>query len=193
MRYVRATRCRQTGEVLAVIEQGVPFETGGIVEIEGRDCEMIDLGACEEFEAVGNICRGSYIFDRIEAHPLADTHEDAPKVRIKPDAIDAPALHFCPTSTVAILAHIDKRGPAGLPDVVKPALREAFKTREDVSLAQLRALGFTFDELKKHPRAHANRQRIEAEKMALAESNAKAAKQARIERRLAASKTTKAE
>ena len=185
MRFVRVCRSKNTGEVLAVVEQGVPFETGGQIEIDGHDCEMIDLGMCEEFEA-GN--RAAYIRERLEAHPLADAHEDAPKVRIKPDAADMPAVHYTPCGIADIMAHCEARGRDGLPEESKAVLRQMLAHREDVPLKTLHALGFSFDELKKHPRMLAKRQQIDQQRMAAqeaaAEAEREAARLARIERRL---------
>jgi hypothetical protein len=41
-----------------------------------------------------------------------------------------------------------------------------FKDRDDVSLTVLRGMGFTFQELKNHPRARANKLRVDADRIA---------------------------
>lgn len=192
MRFIRVCRDMDTGDVLAVIEQGVPFETGGHIEIEGRACEMLDLGACEEFDSVGANNRAAFIRERLEKHPLADTHEDAPKVRVKPDAEDAPTIHFTPCGIADINAHCEARGRDALPPAAAAALREMLAHREDVPLKTLAALGFSFDELKRHPRVLAKRQALDMARIAAqqaaaaaeAEATEAAKRQARIERRL---------
>lgn len=185
MRFVRVCRALETGEVLAVIEQGVPFETGGNIEFDGVASETIDLGLCEDFDAADAVTKAAYIRERLEKHPLADQHPDAPKVRFSPHAVDAPTLHFCPTNVTRIIEHVEQRGAAGLPSESRNALRQVFAGREDIPLKVLRAVGFTIEELKRHPRTHANRARIEAEKQAEAERLAAEVQRARLERKLA--------
>jgi hypothetical protein len=49
MRFVRYTVSKSTGTIIAVSEQDVPYEhdDGGLVEVDGHECEVIDLGAVE--------------------------------------------------------------------------------------------------------------------------------------------------
>lgn len=188
MRYIRVCRALDDGEILAVIEQGVPFETGGHIEFDGRESEMIDLGACEDFACAES--RGRFIFSRLETHPLADTHEDAPKVRFKPDATDAPEVMFCPARVSDIVAHIMARPQNALPAEVCADLKHRFAERQDVPMIALRAVGFSMDEIKNHPRATT---RARAAQTATQQQSKNAARAARIARRLAKSKPSKTE
>ena len=188
MRYIRVCRVLDNGEILAVIEQGVPFETGGEIRFEERESEMIDLGACEDFECAES--RGRFIFSRLETHPLADTHEDAPKVRFKADAIDAPEVMFCPSRVEDIVAHISARPVNALPEKVCADLKHRFGDRQDVPMIALRAVGFSLAEIKKHPRTTT---RARAAQTAALQESKNAARAARIARRLAKSKPSKTE
>lgn len=192
MRFIRVCRDSETGAVLAVIEQGVPFDTGGQVEIEGHACEMLDLGACEEFAFGGAPTRAAFIRERLEKHPLADTHVDAPKVRVKPEALDAPTIYWTPCSYLAIAEHLANRGRDSLPTLVCEALREHYTNTPYATARALRAIGYSFDQIKALPRfaearaaaaqSAMNRQ-LEAERQA-AEAEREAVRQARINRRL---------
>lgn len=113
MRFVRVYIEKATGKPLSVIEQEHPI---GAAEVEhvGTVTECIDLGLVNDFDPValdGTPCNhASHIRQRIEKHPLADTHPDAPKVRFAPEHKDVPRIHFCPCDTKGIEAHIKANG-----------------------------------------------------------------------------------
>jgi hypothetical protein len=149
---------------------------------------LVSIGVVDEATLPQGVAACAFAQKRLEKHPLADTHPDAPRLRWKPDATDLPNVTWMPCSLPELAAHCEARGRDGLPEESKAALREALKHREDVPLKTLHALGFSFDELKKHPRLLAKRQQLDQQRMAAqetaAEAEREAARLARIDRRL---------
>jgi hypothetical protein len=188
--FVRVLTDTATGRVKGFEALQVPFDSVSLGAPEGGEFAVTDLGVCES--AKDNTALASWLWANVEPHPLAFVHDDAPKVRVKPDAADAPTIHFAPCAVADIVAHCESRGRDGLPDAAKAALREMLAHREDVPLKTLAAIGFSFEELKQHPRVLAKRQALDmariAAQQAAAAAEAEAAeaakRQARIERRL---------
>ena len=84
--------------------------------------ECADLGLVDDFDPIGldgkPCSHAGHIYQRIEKHPLADTHPDAPKVHFKPEHKDVPRVHFCPCDTKGIEAHLKANGHDRLPTTV---------------------------------------------------------------------------
>jgi len=184
MRYARGYFDADTHDVVAVMEQDIPFRKAGI-EMPGRTLVVIDLGGIPDHILAGDL------HDIIERHPLADSHEDAPQWRFKPDA-EAPQVIFTPCGESDIVAHLSTHGLDRLPADALQTARAIFASRDNATLAQLRAVGLSFAEIKALPRYAAARsavhQRAIDEQQAAqraAHEAAEAAKlQARIDRKL---------
>ncbi|MFN8696300.1 MAG: hypothetical protein ACK5XE_08295 [Burkholderiales bacterium] len=180
MKFLYAQISMETGEIEVMFAHPEPLKWWAD--------NMVSIGAIDETTLPEGTRPCAYAIARLEKHPLADSHPDAPRLRWKPDAADLPDVAWMPCSLPELAAHCEARGRDGLPDASKAVLRQMLAHREDVSLKTLHALGYTFDELKQHPRLLAKRQAIDAariaEQTAAAEAEREAARQARIDRRL---------
>jgi hypothetical protein len=180
MKFLYAQISMETGEIEVMFAHPEPLKWWAD--------NMVSIGVIDETTLPEGVRPCAYAIERLEKHPLADTHPDAPRLRWKPDATDLPNVTWMPCSLPELAAHCEARGRDGLPEESKAALREALKHREDVPLKTLHALGFSFDDLKKHPRLLAKKQQLDQQRMAAqeaaAEAKREAARLARIERRL---------
>lgn len=147
--YLRIVICAETFEVLGFEGQTRPFDVPASTTIDGKNLLRCDFGL------VDGVDLGVFplwLKQNIERHPLADTHEDAPKIRIKPDAQNVPKIFFTPTTYEEIAAHLTARGKDALPESVCAHLRECFAHTEHATAKSLRALGYEFAEIKRLPR-----------------------------------------
>jgi hypothetical protein len=159
MRFVRAYFDVETGECAGIQEQVTPFVAAAL-EIPGRTLRCVDVGL------VPDDWTAARLHDVIEQHSLASTHEDAPQWKLKADVDEVPKVTFSPCAEADIVSRVIEQGADRLPEQTKTVLREVFKDRDDVSLTVLRGMGFTFQELKNHPRARANKLRVDADRIA---------------------------
>lgn len=184
MKFLFAQISEETGEIEVVYAHPEPLKWWAP--------NMVSIGVIDETTLPSDVRPCAYALARLEKHPLADTHPDAPRLRFKPDATDLPEVHWMPCALPELAAHCAERGRDGLPEASKAALREMLVHREDVPLTTLAAIGFSFDELKRHPRVLAKRQAIDMARMAAeraaqqasAEAAEAAKRQARIDRKL---------
>ena len=90
----------------------------------------------------------AHIADRLEMHPHASDHPDAPLVRFipghKPDA-----HHYCPTGLDAIKTHLAERGKDGLHPQVMALLKSQLCHRDDIDAATCRNMGMSYAEVAK--------------------------------------------
>lgn len=166
MRFVRIFAAPASGEPVHVLVSETPVlqkfiglrpppatdSSGMTGQLELTKIEGIDLGLVDEFDPValdGSACsHASHIFQRIEKHPLADTHPDAPKVRFKPEHKDVPRVHFCPCDKAGIEAHLKANGHdrlsstahAWLATILPPHEAKRLGLGRGVQLAHIKAL-----------------------------------------------------
>lgn len=190
MRYVRVYLLPD-GTPWMVQEQGAPFSIEGMAELDGVPLTCVDLGAVDSPDGRG-LARA--LCESIEKHPHADDHEDAPRVRVREDA-DVPAIHWTPTTYKGIADHLAARGEDALPTPVCEHLKQCLAHTEHATVRALRALGYSFDQIRAMPRMVQARARLaqnmlieqqrqaEAEREAV-EREAERIRQQRIERRL---------
>lgn len=139
MRFFRMTVSHTQGSVVAICEQDTPFETGGIVLIEGEDCETFDLGfvATEHSwqRLDGTPCRPAEHFLVRLMNPTPEARESLPEI------VDVPCtLH-------GIKQRMREKGPRALPlkirawlAVVLPEDRARELALPGVPIAALKAL-----------------------------------------------------
>lgn len=156
MRFVRAFLAIDTGLPVCVVESETPLPTGGL-KYGDSFLPHVDIGLAEVTEwktPEGKPCSpAAHFFQRVEKHPHADSHPDAPKVRIRPDCEgDCPPVWFCPAGEAELLAHLDARGRDGLPAVVREHVRKIFAQRDDIALQALYNLGMSTAQLRQLPR-----------------------------------------
>lgn len=163
MKFLRAY-LGSDGQPIAVIETDRPIIDACLRDAAGVPYPFVDLGVAEPAawtSVAGEPAPASqHFFERIEKHPAADSHTDAPKVRIKPAHVaECPTVHFCPAGQKEIEDHLATRPRDGLPTAAQALLRGIWRHREDISLKTLQGLGMTAEELKKLPRIERARQR----------------------------------
>lgn len=155
MRFVRALLDPITGEPRGIIESEIPIAGDtAINDAAGNTVTLptFDLGLFYDFDALDldgkPVSAAVAIHARIEKHPAADTHADAPKVRIRPDVTDLPASVFCPTTEADLANHLRANGLTRLPAIAQawlvralPADKVSFLGLDaSVNPAMLRAL-----------------------------------------------------
>jgi hypothetical protein len=115
----------------------------------------VDLGMVEinnPTTITGQPCSpADHISQRLEMHPHASDHPDAPLVRFMPGH-EPGVYHYCPTGMVAIKAHLAERGEHGLHPVVMAALKAQLCNRDDVDLDTFRNMGLSFEEIRALPK-----------------------------------------
>lgn len=122
MRFVRILMSSARAEPMAAMVQDTPFDRACVTF--DVPCETFDLGIVDETKWVsidGTPCSAAqYFVQRVEKHPLADTHPDAPKIRIKPEfAGDVNCAPGAPCTVAGIKQRLRERGPSGLPANVR--------------------------------------------------------------------------
>jgi hypothetical protein len=184
MRFLYAQLDPQSGEILGVGAHPEP--------LKWTAPDIVSIGAVDETTLPDGVAPCAYAIARLEKHPAADTHPDAPRIRWCRDVADIPEVHWMPCSLPDLHEHCEARGKDGLPDQSKLILRQVLSHRADIPAKTFAALGYTAAEIKALPRfaearaaaakSAMNRQ-LEAERQA-AEAEREAVRQARINRRL---------
>lgn len=100
----------------------------------------------------GDACSmAAHIAQRLEMHPHASDHPDAPLVRFMPGH-EPDVYHYCPTGMDAIKAHLAERGEHGLHPDVMAALKAQLCHRDDIDAKTFRAMGMSFAEIRALPK-----------------------------------------
>lgn len=135
-------------------------ECGAKVIIYDADGEKIplvetDLGMVEisaPTTLAGEPCSfADHISQRLEMHPHASDHPDAPLVRFIPGH-EPDVHHYCPTGMDAIKAHLAERGEHGLHPEVMAALKAQWLHRDDIDAKTCRHMGMSFVEIRALPK-----------------------------------------
>ena len=149
MRFVRVFIDRATGEPVEVHESELPI--GAWLRDQDGEFPFYDLGLMADFNAKtvdGAKCSPAQaIRERIEKHPHADSHPDAPKLRFKADS-RLPKAVFCPCGVEDIKSHLRANGHERMPSialawlarVLPPDSISAIGAKSRVSLAMLKSM-----------------------------------------------------
>lgn len=145
MKFVRIAIHRESGQVLSVRASEVIDDIPPVVP-DAEQYEVFDVGCVMD----GAWLQASVFHSLVERHAAAGSHPDAPRWRLKPDALErfGAKIYFCPCTRAGIRAHLRARGQAGLPAVVRAWLLNILPTREvdalglrgGVPIAMLKAL-----------------------------------------------------
>lgn len=92
-----------------------------------------------------------HISQRLEMHPHASDHPDAPLVRFMPGH-EPDVHHYCPTGMDAIKAHLAERGEHGLHPEVMAALKAQLLHRDDIDAKTCRHMGLSYTEIRALPK-----------------------------------------
>lgn len=104
------------------------------ISIDGGECSFAD-----------------HISQRLEMHPHASDHPDAPLVRFMPGH-EPDVYHYCPTGMDAIKAHLAERGEHGLHPEVMAALKAQLCHRDDIDAKTCRHMGMSYAEIRALPK-----------------------------------------
>lgn len=152
---------------------------------------QVDVGAVVVDEPValdGKPCSiADHVSQRLEMHPHAADHPDAPLIRFKPGH-EPDVHHWCPTGLDAVKAHLRERGAEGLHGDVINVLREQCLHREDFGPSDLRNLGLSLAQIKAVPRVAAKIAALKVKMNEPLEEAAEAARAAEAERAAAIDK-----
>lgn len=120
MRFVRVF-LNAAGEPAHVTEHEGPIITRPLVD--GAPLPFVDFGLVHDFDPTdldGQPCSPARaLFVRMEKHPHADSHPDAPKVRLKPAHAGYVWQVFAPCCLATLEAHVRSQGADRLPSVAK--------------------------------------------------------------------------
>lgn len=163
MKFFRAAFRPDTGELVGVVEQATPFESAGRMLVDGRDLEMVDLGAAETAEGhawtdlVGaTVNPARHVHARLEQRGVRKGHD------VTAEHCGVAVLHDCPCTHEGLQKHVRAKGRGAIPEPVKAwlsvALSPAHPLHEhlgSVTLAQRRAAEVL--RLQKDPHGHGER------------------------------------
>lgn len=135
MTFVRAFIGKTSNQVRHVLEQDVPFTTGGLVRAGDEELEVVDLGFAEDHD-----------WRDLEGRPAAPAQHIFLRMRDKPAAEalavreGLPMFHDCPCSLEGIKARLRARGVPGIPVKVRAWLAAVLSPDQVAALGVGRGL-----------------------------------------------------
>jgi hypothetical protein len=103
MTFVRAFIGKTSNKVRHVIEQDVPFTTGGTIRCSDEELEVQDLGFADEHD-----------WKDLEGNPTSPSRHIFLRLE-RGDETDMPTFHDCPCTMEGIKARLREQGAAGIP------------------------------------------------------------------------------
>lgn len=121
----------------------------------------------------GDLCSpAEHVAQRLEMHPHASDHPDAPLVRFMPGH-EPEVHHYCPTGLNAIKSHLAERGEHGLHPQVMALLKSQLCHRDDIDATTCRNMGMGYAEIAALPKFQRAKHKRELLKRAVASNAAR--------------------